>query len=128
MILLLDTSTPVCRLTLVDDSQRVESEWQADRALAKGLLGWLNDQLNERGKTWKDVSGIGVFRGPGSFTGLRIGLTVANTLAGSLSIPVVGAEDDNWRDTALQRLSEGQNDQIALPYYKTDANITTQRK
>ena len=128
MILLLDTSTPICRLTLVDGDSRIDSEWQADRTLAKNLLQWLNDQLAEQGKEWNDITGIGVLRGPGSFTGLRIGLTVLNTLADSLSVPIVGGEGSDWQDQALQRLAENHNDKIVLPFYNTDAHITTQRK
>ncbi len=128
MILLLDTSTPLCRLTLVNDERRVEYEWQADRQLAKGLLGWLNERLSDHGTTFQDLTGIGTLQGPGSFTGLRIGLTVLNTLADSLGIPIVGASGEMWREDALQKLAAGQNDRIVLPYYSSDANITTPRK
>jgi tRNA threonylcarbamoyladenosine biosynthesis protein TsaB len=128
MILLLDTSTPVCRLTLVSDGRRNEYEWQADRELAKNLLGWLQEQLAHEGKVWQDITGIGVFSGPGSFTGLRIGITVLNTLADSLHVPIVGEQGDDWQNKALDRLNGGENDRIALPYYGSDANITTPRK
>jgi tRNA threonylcarbamoyladenosine biosynthesis protein TsaB len=128
MILLLDTSTPICRLTLVDGDARTDYEWQADRQLAKNLLAWLNDRLAEQGKTFYDLTGIGAYLGPGSFTGLRIGLTVLNILADSLHIPIVGGRGEIWQDDTLQKLTSGLNDQIALPYYDHDANITTQRK
>ena len=128
MIVLLDTSTPICQLTLVGGDEQFAAQWQAERQLAKGLHAWLRDRLAEHGKTWTDIEGIGAFRGPGSFTGLRIGLTVLNTLADSLRAPIVGESGDDWRVRALERLREGQNDRIVLPYYDRDANITTQRK
>lgn len=128
MIILLDTSTATCRLILVENDDRTYFEWQADRQLAKGLLGWLKDRLEERGKTWQDITGIGAFLGPGSFTGLRIGLTVLNSLADSLSVPIVGATGDSWQGDALTRLVNNENDRIALPYYGSDAKITTQKK
>ena len=128
MILLLDTSTAVCRLVLVDTDTRSEYEWQADRQLAKGLLGWLNDRLAESGRSWQDISAIGAYLGPGSFTGLRIGLTVVNTLADSLAIPIVGTTGDSWQNEAIERLEKGENDRIALPFYGSDANITTPKK
>lgn len=128
MILLLDSSTPICRIVLVDGEQRMTREWQADRQLAKGLLGWLNEQLTDQDKTFQDLTGIGVFTGPGSFTGLRIGLTVMNTLADSLTIPIVGTRGDDWQQEALRRLGAGENDRIALPFYGSEANITTPRK
>lgn len=128
MILLLNTSTPVCRLTLVDGETHHEYEWQADRTLALHLLGFLRDKLAEHGKDFKDISGIGVFRGPGSFTGLRIGLTVLNTIADSQQVPIVGATGDTWQQTARGRLAAGENDQLVLPEYGGDAHVTKPRK
>ncbi len=128
MIILLDTSTPLCTLTLVNDNIWVEAEWQADRTLAKGLLGYLQSQLALQGKTWQDVTGVGVFMGPGSFTGLRIGLTVLNTMADALGIAIVGATGDNWKEDALVRLRGGESDRIVLPEYGSEAHITKPRK
>jgi tRNA threonylcarbamoyladenosine biosynthesis protein TsaB len=128
MILLLDTSTPVCKLTLLDGEWRYDDEWQADRTLAKGLLGYLQDQLAKNGKTFADISGIGVFEGPGSFTGLRIGLTVLNTMADSLAVPIVGAKGEDWQAQVVSDLESGKNDKIVLPFYGSEAHITKPRK
>ncbi len=128
MILLLDTSTPLCKLTLIDGDWRYEDQWQADRTLAKGLLQYLHTQLHNQGKNFTDISGIGVFQGPGSFTGLRIGLTVLNTLADAEKISIVGATGDDWQQAVLQGLRQGKNDQIVLPFYGSEAHITQQRK
>lgn len=128
MILLLDTSTITCVVTLVQNDTERTVEWEADRGLAKGLLAFLRDELNNDGVTWHDISGIGVNRGPGSFTGLRIGITVANTIADSESIAIVGESGENWQTRALQRLRSGENDRIVLPEYGREARITTPRK
>ena len=128
MILLLDTSTYTCKLSLVDGDWRYDDEWEAARGLAKGLLGYLQEQLQNNGKTWKDVSGIVAFRGPGSFTGLRIGLTVLNTLADAESLPIVGVTGDGWQDDGRRRLEAGENDKIVLPEYGGEAHITQPRK
>ncbi len=128
MILLLDTSTPICRLTLIDGDWRYEHEWLAERQLAKGLLRYLQDQLRVSGKEFADITAIGVFKGPGSFTGLRIGLSVLNTMGDSLQLPIVGAEGRGWQDEVLRRLDRGENDKIVLPLYGSDARITKPRK
>ena len=128
MILLLDTSTPTCKLTLITDSTRYDDEWSADRQLAKGLLAYLRDQLKKHDLMFTDVTGLGVFTGPGSFTGLRIGITVLNTLADSENIPIVGVTGDSWQDDAVVRLKNGENDQVVLPYYGAEAHITAPKK
>ena len=128
MILLLDTSTPICKLSFVDGGWRFDDEWKADRELAKGLLGYLDTHLLANGKTWTDISGIVAFKGPGSFTGLRIGLTVLNTFAGSEQVPIIGAVGENWQTEGMKRLEAGENDRIVLPEYGSEAHITKPRK
>ncbi len=128
MILLLDTSTPVCKLTLVDGDNRYHDEWEADRTLAKNLLAYLRDQLAKHGNSFQDISGIGVMKGPGSFTGLRIGITVLNTIADANNVPIVGETGEDWTDAAVKRLMNNENDHIVLPLYGQNANITTPRK
>lgn len=128
MIVLLDTSTPLCHVELVEGTVRYTAQWEAGRSLAKGLLRYLDEQLAARGKDWQDVTGIGVMRGPGSFTGLRIGLAVMNTIADSQRILIVGVTGDGWQDEALRRLEAGENDQVVLPLYGGEANITSPRK
>lgn len=128
MIILIDTSTSTCYLTLVSGQERTSYEWEAGRTLARDLLGFLRDKLQEQSVTFQDISGIGVMRGPGSFTGLRIGMTVMNTLADSLGVPIVGEQGKNWQEQALGRLELGVNDQIVLPEYGSEAHITKPRK
>ena len=124
MIILLDTSTATCFLTVVDDESRQDFEWQAGRTLARGLLKFLEEKTGDL----HNISGIGVMKGPGSFTGLRIGLTVANTLADSLNIPIVGATGEDWQKVALKKLRAGENEKIVMPEYGAAAHITAPRK
>lgn len=128
MILLLDTSTPLCKLQLIDSDNVFLHEWQADRQLAKGLLAYVRDRLAEHNKTFSDISGIGVMRGPGSFTGLRIGITVLDTIADANGVPIVGEAGEHWQANALKRLKNGENDQLVLPLYGREATITVPRK
>ena len=127
MILLLDTSTPICRVALYED-EFYAREWQADRNLANGLLKFIKDELGTHKKTFDDIKGICVYKGPGSFTGLRIGLTVMNTLADTMKIPIVGETGENWKMSGIERLKDSKNDRIITPHYGSEATITTQRK
>ena len=128
MILLLDTSTPLCKLSFIDGDRRFDDQWEAGRTLAKGLLGYLMSALAKNDKTWKDISGIVAFKGPGSFTGLRIGLTVLNTFADSEVVPIVGSTGDDWQSVGILRLEAGENDQLVMPEYGAEAHITKPRK
>lgn len=128
MILLLDTSTPICKVTFVDVDKRASHEWHADRDLAEDLLGYLEKLLQKDGKSWKDISAIGVFKGPGSFTGLRIGMSVVNAIARVNNVPIVAQGGSNWIDAALKRLKAGEDEKLALPLYGRPANITKPRK
>ena len=128
MILCLNTSTPTCYLTFIEGDWRYDTNWEAGRGLAKGLLGFLEKELEFQEKSWSDVTGIVVYQGPGSFTGLRIGITVANSLAYSNSWPIVGTTGDDWRQAGVVRLEAGENDEIVLPEYGGEANITKPRK
>ena len=128
MILLLDTSTPTCRLSMIEGDWRYYTMWEAGRELAKGLLGFLEQEISFQEKSWKDVTSLVVYQGPGSFTGLRIGITVFNTLAHTNSWPIVGSTGDDWRAKGIARLEAGENDEIVLPEYGGEANITQPRK
>lgn len=128
MILLLNTSTPTCKLTLINGDRKNQSEWLADRDLSNGLHRFIKKQLSEYDASWQDIKGIGVFRGPGSFTGLRIGLSVMNTLADSLNVPIVGTIGLDWQNQAIAMLEKNINDGVVQPLYGSEANITKPRK
>ena len=128
MILLIDTSTAVCKITFIDGDWRRDNEWQADRNLARDLLGYLKEMLESCDKTWSDITAIGVFEGPGSFTGLRIGLTVMNTIADAQGVPIVGARGYDWQTEVLNKLNSDVNEKIVLPFYGSEAHITKPRK
>jgi tRNA threonylcarbamoyladenosine biosynthesis protein TsaB len=124
MILYLDTSDKVTKIALDDE----EYTFETDRSLARDLLKILRNLLEENHKTFQDLTGIAVFRGGGSFTGLRIGATVANALAHELKIPIVGEIGPNWRAKSALRLKSQENDRLVLPLYGRPANITAPRK
>lgn len=129
MILLVDTSTAFCNIRLKGSADFDKSEsWEAGRELSKGMLGFLRETLEKYDKDWGDLDGIVIHKGPGSFTGLRIGHTVVNTLADALNIPIVSALGDDWQSDGLARLESGEDEKLAMPFYGADANITLPRK
>lgn len=67
-------------------------KFAAGRKLSEKLLPKIDNLLKKNKVELQDLVGIKVNPGPGSFTGTRIGVTVANALAFSLSVPVNGKE------------------------------------
>lgn len=128
VILLLKIDQADCYVELRQAECQQQFSWQAGRNLSDGLLQFLQQCLKEFGVEWADLSGIVVFRGPGSYTSLRIGLTVANTMASSLQIPIVGVDGEQWQSDGLARLSAGEDDKIVLPIYLQPVYITQPKK
>jgi tRNA A37 threonylcarbamoyladenosine modification protein TsaB len=154
MILALDTSTPTLKLWLDDQPRTVDT----GRDLARDLLHIIRDQLAaaspDRARNtdstheprdadpsddtlaatisddalFRQLTGLIVYRGPGSFTGLRIGITVMNTLADALQIPIVGTTGDDWRAQGTIRLQNHDYDRLVLPLYGAPANVSKPRK
>lgn len=134
LILAIRTDKPEAELYLLeslDADAAVSSEiWQAHRQLAETVHNKIKQLLAKPGKTVHDLTGVIVFRGPGSFTGLRIGVSVANALAASLDIPIVGASGDDWLKQGLNtaELTRSAYDAPVLPHYGGEPHITTPRK
>lgn len=128
LILTIRTDKPESEIGLYDDETQLAYEvWEAHRRLAETIHGKITELLQEQGKELRDVRGIVTYKGPGSFTGLRIGLSVANALAYGLQVPVV-AEADDWIEKGIKRLKAGENDETALPNYGQPAHVTAPKK
>ena len=128
LILTIRTDKPESEIGLYDGQKQLDYEvWEAHRQLGTTIHAKINELLTCQGKSLHDIQGIACFKGPGSFTGLRIGLTVANALAYALSVPIVAREDPQWLETGIADLLAGQNEVIALPEYGSDV-LTTQPK
>jgi tRNA threonylcarbamoyladenosine biosynthesis protein TsaB len=129
LVLTIRTDNPDAEIGLYEDSNKLTYDtWHAHRELSTTLLQHIEDLLKGQNKTLKDLNGIVCFQGPGSFTGLRIGLTVADALVYGLQLPIVAAMEDNWIETGLERLQAGEDDRIALPHYGAPVHITQQKK
>lgn len=129
LILSIRSDKPEAEIGLFDGEKQLDYEvWHADRELSTTILGKIEALLTSNKKSFNDIEGIVGFRGPGSFTGLRIGLTVANTLAYGLRVPVVASDAEAWIQDGIKRLESGENDRIAMPEYGREARITKPRK
>lgn len=129
IILTIRTDNPEAEVGLFDgNSQLAYETWHAHRDLSVQLHRKIEDVISSCGMQTDAIQGIACFEGPGSFTGLRIGLTVGNALAYSLRVPVVAAGGEDWIATATSRLLNSENDNIVLPEYGAPVHITKQKK
>lgn len=85
MILVINTSGNGIDLLLGDKFMHADAEKQAI-----GLPTAVNDFMTQNGVKMSDLTAVGVIVGPGSFTGIRMGIAYAKGLAIGLNIPVVG--------------------------------------
>lgn len=129
MILAVRTDNPEAEVYLVSDEGVVSRYiWHAHRALAETLLGVIVEQLAQHEARLTDITGIICFEGPGSYTGLRIGLSVANALAYSYAVPIVAAGGENWLQAGMAALEDETQHTIALPVYGGPAFTSVAKK
>ena len=90
MLLAIDTSTRFASIALYGPSGIVsEASWHSRNNHSRQVLPAIQAMLARQELVPADLSGVAVAKGPGSFTGLRIGLSIAKGLALSLDIPIV---------------------------------------
>ena len=98
LLLGIDTSIKKGVLCLGDRKRILTKQILAPHSSSKELLPLLDTLIKEKRLRTEDLEGIVVSLGPGSFTGLRIGLSLAKSLAFILEIPLVGVPTLNtWR-------------------------------
>lgn len=91
-ILSIDTSVRAISLGLLHQNQIYTSLLETQRGQAEFLVPRCQDLCEKAGISLQDLHGILVHKGPGSFTGIRIGLVAAQSLAVALSVPVLGVD------------------------------------
>jgi tRNA threonylcarbamoyladenosine biosynthesis protein TsaB len=115
---------------------KVLAEWnlEVDRTHTKRLLPHLRWMLKEAGVCLADVEGFSVTLGPGSFTGLRMGITTAKTLALVCGKPLVGvptldvlAGNLPWVAGLICPVLDARRDEVYSALYRGDGSGNTER-
>jgi tRNA threonylcarbamoyladenosine biosynthesis protein TsaB len=93
LILCIETATSVCSVALVGDGSVVSvRESAANNAHSEELTVLIRDIMTENSLRFSELSAVAVSRGPGSYTGLRIGVSAAKGLCYALGIPLVSVD------------------------------------
>lgn len=111
MLLAIETSSLVSSVALLhNDTLRAEFTTQARLTHSEQLMPHIADMMQKAGVLKSQIDGIAVSIGPGSFTGLRIGLATAKGLAFAWNVPIVGIETP----VSLAWNSIGASDEICV--------------
>ena|SRR5579863_3013561 len=132
-VLVLRTDKPEAEVGVSDNERKLAYEtWQAHRELSATINLKIEEIIGQASILANALEGIVVYEGPGSFTGLRIGITVANAMAYAHNIPVIASGGKNWIKDGIKKLEAGHppagGNKIALPRYGAEPNITKPRK
>lgn len=128
-ILTIRTDKPEAEVGLFEGAEELAYEkWQAHRQLSSTIHNKIRDLLKSQGKDWHDVEAVLFYIGPGSFTGLRIGATVANTMATTLAVPIAGTNGDDWIKDGVRLVKKGKDLELVIPFYGRDPHITAPKK
>lgn len=129
MILTIRTDKPEAEIGLYDDDKEAAYiTWLADRELSNTLNEKIDELLASRKIGYSDLSGLILYKGPGSFTGLRIGASVTNTIANELDIPIAGANGEAWIKDGLELLNSEPDRRTAILEYGQPPKTTKPKK
>ncbi|MFC1613456.1 hypothetical protein ACFL23_03945, partial [Patescibacteria group bacterium] len=114
----------------------LKKEYKIINRQAEKMIKKLHSFLEKQNINIKSIKGIIAVNGPGTFTSIRAGVSIANGLSYSLNIPVVGIKlnevGDNLVNTFKIGLGKlkfaGEKSQFIQPFYDKEPNITQAKK
>lgn len=114
------------RVALIDKGVvKKDKTISSARAHSEKLLKTIHQLLVQTKKSVKDIAGIAVVAGPGSFTSLRVGITTANALSYALAIPAQGVKPNCELSRVEFLFKKKKSSNIILPEYGQLPHITT---
>jgi tRNA threonylcarbamoyladenosine biosynthesis protein TsaB len=133
IVISIRTDNPEAELGLFDLNHEAPKKidyfkWQAHKVLSETLPEKIRDILMSNDFNYEDIGGIVCFEGPGSFTGLRIGISIANAFSYGLNVPVIGKSGDDWISKGLRDISKSGKIEPIVPHYGAPVHITSARK
>jgi tRNA threonylcarbamoyl adenosine modification protein YeaZ len=89
-VLAVDTATPLVSVAIALGDRLLAAREGGQRESSARLIGWIDETLAEAGLALPDLAGAVALRGPGSFTGLRVGLATLLGIHQAIGLPVHG--------------------------------------
>ncbi len=95
MFLAIDTISSSAGITIIGDKTVTSLPLDPGNS-SERIIETIDKTLKKAGIGLSDLQAVFVIKGPGSFTGLRVGISVANQFAHQLKIPIAGLRTDEW--------------------------------
>lgn len=93
LILLLETATTSCSVALSENGKLIALKELNERNIhASHITLFIDEVMNNAAKKYPDLDAVAISKGPGSYTGLRIGVSTAKGLCFALDIPLLGID------------------------------------
>lgn len=116
-ILAINTASSETAIALINDDKTeiiIEKSWKSQNNEAEFLMPEIQKCLKSSLLDWKDLSQVLVIKGPGSFTGLRIGVVVANTLKYLLNIKLSSINTFEYLWSAYEKQEDTPNTALLI--------------
>jgi tRNA threonylcarbamoyl adenosine modification protein YeaZ len=130
-VLYINTASKIASLGLLIDDDFTFEQFEQDNNLAEVLDEKIAKFLKKNRYTFKDLTHVAVFKGPGGFTSLRIGVVMANITADVLNIPIIEIsekEENKIPEIIKEKIGNKNFKKLVLPFYGKEPNITKPKK
>jgi len=116
-ILLIETATPVCSVAISIAGETVIEKSSIEKnAHSKILTVFIQEAMNETNLKFADLDAVAVSKGPGSYTGLRIGVSAAKGFCYALNIPLIAVNTlQSMAGGMKERFQEIKENQLFCP-------------
>ncbi|NOZ34158.1 MAG: tRNA (adenosine(37)-N6)-threonylcarbamoyltransferase complex dimerization subunit type 1 TsaB [Chlorobi bacterium] len=116
LILNIESSTSVCSVCLAENGKKIAGkETNEQNAHSKILTVFIKDIFQERNLKVKNIDAVAVSKGPGSYTGLRIGVSVAKGIAYGADVPLISVSTLQNMAWGAKNVLNIQNDDLLAP-------------
>ena len=115
-ILLIETATDVCSAAITDGKRIISARYTSEpKSQASGLAPMIDEVLKEAGLSAKDLSAVAVSSGPGSYTGLRVGVSTAKGICFGAGLPLIAVETLEILACGVLKEAENTADTLIVP-------------
>jgi len=116
LILQIETATSICSVALAENGNFMACKEADQRNIhAEKITVFIDEVLHKAGKTYANLDAIAVSSGPGSYTGLRIGVSVAKGLCFALDKPLIAVETLEAMASGFMAQSNISDDALLCP-------------